>query len=379
MKLSHSKLSTILSDPVSYYLGYIEGISLKDTKPALFIGSAVHWGIEHNTENLDDFFKENGSFKQQDAYTKEQLLSEAMVHGYLKHKDELFEEILKDPVTGEKLELLDETHELYVTGKVPTKRMTEIQYHDFVGIIDLLLLTNKGWIVIDYKTSTYEPDWNNYLDQIYRYIMLLRSEFPDVPVCKVGIINIRKTAIRQKKTENSDDFLNRIKFEYELNDEHYVNYHEFPMKDIDSNLLDKYIENLSLMCDMAYVIDRDKLFFINYGAQVGQYGKGQFYDIVYHTPNAYILYKIADTVWDEDEEVFKDSRDCIQLDMEVLDYSNILNKYSVFEEEVLSFLQNPTSDPNKVFDYLKSKYRTDDNLLKTYWKTFEKKVFSESK
>ena len=151
------------------------------------------------------------------------------------------------------------------------------------------------------------------------------------------------------------------------------------MKDIDANLLDKYIENLSLMCDMAYVIDRDKLFFINYGAQVGQYGKGQFYDIVYHTQNAYILYKIADTVWDEDEEVFKDSRDCIQLDMEVLDYSNILNKYSVFEEEVLSFLQNPTSDPNKVFDYLKSKYRTDDSLLKTYWKTFEKKIFSESK
>ena len=91
------------------------------------------------------------------------------------------------------------------------------------------------------------------------------------------------------------------------------------------------------------------------------------------------MYKIADTVWDENKEVFKDSRDCIQLDMEVLDYSNILNKYSVFEEEVLSFLQNPTSDPNKVFDYLKSKYRTDDNLLKTYWKTFEKKVFSESK
>ena len=51
----------------------------------------------------------------------------------------------------------------------------------------------------------------------------------------------------------------------------------------------------------------------------------------------------------------------------------------MFEEEVLRFLQNPTNDPNKVFDYLKSKYRTDDDLLKTYWRTFEKKSFFESK
>ena len=33
MKLSHSKLSTILNCPMTYYLSYIEKISLKDKKP----------------------------------------------------------------------------------------------------------------------------------------------------------------------------------------------------------------------------------------------------------------------------------------------------------------------------------------------------------
>ena len=83
-----------------------------------------------------------------------------------------------------------------------TKKFEE--KHKFVGIVDLLLLTNKGFVLIDYKTSTYEPQWDNYLDQIYRYIFLLRSEYPDIPVVKIGIVNIRKTSIRQKKTENYD-------------------------------------------------------------------------------------------------------------------------------------------------------------------------------
>lgn len=122
-----------------------------------------------------------------------------MVYGYLKHKDEIFEQILVDPDNpDENLVLEDETHELYVTGKL--KSFLQNQDHrDFVGIVDLLLLTNKGFVVIDYKTSTYEPDWDGYLDQIYRYIFMLQSEFPDVPVVKVGIINIKKNGDTSKE------------------------------------------------------------------------------------------------------------------------------------------------------------------------------------
>ena len=41
----------------------------------------------------------------------------------------------------------------------------------------------------------------------------------DIPVVKIAIINLRKTSIRQKKTENESQFLNRMKFEYDLNDD----------------------------------------------------------------------------------------------------------------------------------------------------------------
>ena len=234
MRLSHSKLACILNCPMTYYLNYVQGIQTKVEKPALAIGSAVHWGIEHNTEDLTEYFKNNGTFKQGDNFTRDQLLAEAMVHGYLKHKDDIFEKMLKDPITGEKVEMLEEMHEIFLDAKLPSKLGEE---HKFVGIIDLLLLTDKGFILVDYKTSTYVPDWNNYLEQLYRYIFELKCNFPDTPILKIAIINVRKTGIRQKKNETEFEFLQRMKFEYDINDEEYVNYHEFLPEDLDENYI----------------------------------------------------------------------------------------------------------------------------------------------
>lgn len=369
MRLSHSKLATILSCPMTYYLTYKQGIKKKVEKPALAIGSAVHWGIEHNTEDLSDYFKENGTFKQGDNYTRDQLLSEAMVHGYMKHKDELFEKLLKDPETGEKLELLDELHETYLTGKLKSFKDKELQ-HDFVGIIDLLLLTNKGFVLVDYKTSSYVPDWDNYLEQLYRYIFELRCNFPDTPIVKIAIINIRKTGIRQKKNESEFDFLQRMKFEYDLNDEDYVNYHEFLPETIDNTLLDHYIANLSKMADTADMIDKQQMWFINYGAANGTYGKSDYWDIFYHTPGCEALYCISDDVWDEEEGDFVKTRDCVAIDMQVIDYDNVLNKYEIFEKELLA---STCSSKEEFFNTLAKSYIVDRNLLETYWKTYVKR------
>ena len=77
MKLSHSKLKTILECPMSYYLKHIQGIQLKVKKSALSIGSQVHWCIENDTEDLTPYFEENGTFKQRDKFTRDELLSEA--------------------------------------------------------------------------------------------------------------------------------------------------------------------------------------------------------------------------------------------------------------------------------------------------------------
>lgn len=378
MKLSHSKLAKIMSCPMSYRLTYELGIWTKVEKPALSIGSAVHWGIEHNTCDLSEYFKEQGTFKQGESYTKEQLLSEAMVYGYLKHKDEIFEKILVDPDNpDEKLILEDETHELYVTGKLKSFLKNQ-DYHDFVGIVDLLLLTNKGFVVIDYKTSTYEPDWDSYLDQIYRYIFMLQSEFPDVPVIKVGIINIKKTAIRQKKLENESEYFNRMKFEYEINAENYVNYHEFPKKDIDEKLLNSYIRNLSTMADTAQTIVDNKLFFINFSNAKTSYGKSDFYDIFYHTPNAYVLYAITDFVWDDDDEMFNDKRDCIELDMRCADadYAKVLNKFAMFEQLYEEHFKDKVENQTEIDEFiseLSNKYYVDVDLIKLYLKTLDMK------
>ena len=377
MKLSHSKLSCILSCPMTYHLIYDVGIYKKVPKTALTIGSAVHWGIEHNTEDLTEFWNENAAYKQVDTYNRDQVLAEAMVHGYMKHKEELLDKLLTDPQTGDKLEFLDETHEIYLSGKLKSKKLEE--GHNFVGIIDLLVTTEKGFIIVDYKTSSQIPDWDNYLDQLYRYIFELKCNFPDVPIVKIAIINLRKTGIRQKRGETDFQFTQRTKQEYEINDEALVNYHEFLPEDINMTFVNNYIANLEIMADMAQTIVDNKLFFINYAAARGQYGKSDFWDIFYRTPGAEAIYDISDRVWNEDEEKFDDHRSCVALDMRVIDLDlNILNKYSVFKECLLA---TTSQTKEEFFKELESKFVVDTNLLETYWKTFvkEKEVDNASK
>lgn len=106
MKLSHSKLAKLISCPMSYRLTYELGIWTKVEKPALAIGSAVHWGIEHETDDLSEYFKEQGTFKQGDAYTREQVLAEAMVYGYLTHKDEILNRYLLTQTQAKSLNYL---------------------------------------------------------------------------------------------------------------------------------------------------------------------------------------------------------------------------------------------------------------------------------
>lgn len=113
MKLSHSKLSAILDCPASYYLNYVKGINLKDKPVALSIGSAVHYGIEHNTYNLDSYYKE-GDFNQSQEYSDGQILAEAMVYGYIYHKKEIFEKLLKELDSDKEIECLDEIHEITI-------------------------------------------------------------------------------------------------------------------------------------------------------------------------------------------------------------------------------------------------------------------------
>lgn len=361
---SHSKLNCILSNPMEYYLNYIQGIKPVKKAAALSIGSAVHWGIEHNTEVLDEYTEDD--FRQRDNYTEEQVLAESMIHGYLTRKNEIFDQILTD-LDGSKLTLEEEIHELKIETTIASKVSKEP--NKFLGIIDLLLLTNKGFIIVDYKTSSKIPNWDDYIEQLYRYIYLVKQEFPEIPIVKIGIINLRKSMIRQKKNENDLEFLNRLKLEYDINED-LIEYHEFLPQDIDENLMSDYIDNLSKMIDFGEMIHNSQLWYINYTNANGMY-KSQYLDIFYQTPGAEALYKISDTIWDEDENKFNDVRDCIGLDMSVIKNKNVLNHYETYKIEK----ENCKSMNDIRFNnYLKNKYIVDNNLLNKYKETYLKEV-----
>ena len=367
MRLSHSKLSLLLSNPMEYYLNYRMGIFPKVEKAALSIGSAVHWGIEHDTEDLTEYFGKNAD------YGRDQLMSEAMVHGYRAHKDEIFEELLSKK-DGTKLELLQETHELFIDGKLKSFAFKEP--HIFVGIIDLLLLTNEGFIVVDYKTSSSVPAWDNYLDQLYRYIFLLKSEFPELPVIKIAIINLRKTRAKMLRGESNASFLNRLKNEYEANVDSYVNWHVFDPSDLDQKFIDSYIDNLSRMADCGEMIDSNNMWFCNYSS-TNSYGGSVYKNIIYHTPDCYVLYNIKDTIWDRYSNEMKSFRDCKPLDMMVIDRNDVLNKYEQFEAQSMAlFSVTNAIDKDALFNHLKKSYVCDDGLLEQYWDTLLHKMSS---
>lgn len=374
MKLSHSRLQTILTCPETYRLSYKMGFSLKETKTALRIGSAVHHGIEHSTDDLSEFYAKEGSFSQATEYTQEQELAESMVYGYLKHKDEIFENILLDEDTGDKLELIEEYHELDLT--VPLESLnSSSESHSFRGIIDLLLLTDKGFIVIDYKTSSRRPDWDNYLEQLYRYVFMIETLFPEVPVYKLAIINLRKVGIRQKKTENVEQFRRRLRLEYELNEESYINYHVYSKDALDKQLMEDYLINLRRSADFAEYIDTTGSYYLNYGNLTGIYGRADYYDIFKRTPDAYVLYNIRDTILDRDSQEIVDKRDARQIDIDAVFDKKVLHKYEQFEAQSIALYSiNESIEKEDIFKHISSNFKVDNELMELHWLTLQNKL-----
>lgn len=362
---SHSKLDTILNCPMSYYLRYVQGISPKKDKPAFEIGSAVHWGIEHDTYDLIDYYSEKGQLSAE--FTADQLLAQAIDYFYQCMKPWIYEKILTDPTTGEKLELLEEIHEGNVYSDIPSQ-ISNVGPHKFMGIVDLLFRTNKGIIIIDFKTSTYEPSWDNYLDQLYRYIYLVSKKYPNESILKIGIVNLRKSKTYKLKTESAQEYFTRLCTEYLQEPEKYVDYHEYPYSTIDEDVMNRYIFNLQRMIDTAYRIQSEKAWYINYSAAITEYGKSDYYDIFYETKDAYKKYKIRDKIWSDDVGGLVYSRDCTPLDMKSYIYQDkLLNHY---KDYVSAIAQCHADDVQGQLSFLAQQYVFDENLIRTYAKTF---------
>lgn len=374
MHLSHSGLQLLLTCPASYFLSKKQGISLKKEAKALQVGSAFHWGCEHNTEDLKGYLDEIDPFQNlYNDFTKEVALATGMVHGYLKKKESIYKQILKS-YEGEELTLVEEFHELDLLCELPSIRFKKD--HEFHGIIDLLMLTDKGWIILDYKTSSMRPDFDKYLDQVLRYCWMVEQKFPEMPIYKVGIINVRKTGIKQRQGENEENYAMRIKREYDFDDCDLIEYHEFKPEDFEKSKMDLYIKNLSRMADFAQEIEDNNFWFINYGNAVSVYGKSEFWDLFYKTPDCKYLYKVYDPMFNTDLGEMSNYRDATDLDINCLEVLNPLNHYETFKE---AFNKLPMSQAPALvlaqaeacritcLKYCKEHYTTDDELLNRYW------------
>lgn len=366
---SHSSLAKLLNNPAEYYLDYIAGIKPKQEKTALSLGSAVHAGLELGTSDLTQYYNEKGNFKQWNNYSDEQCMAECIVEAYLRRKDDIYKEFLTDE-SGEILNIIEEFHELKLTSHIDS--VVYPDGHDFLGIIDLLLLTEKGWILIDYKTGSQKVDYDEYKSQLFKYINLLEFNFPEVPLYKLGVIHLQKTNIRRKRDENDYSYRKRIKMEYDLNEDNLIEAHTYDRSEFDANQLANYIKDLSQMMDSARLIKENKLFYINYSNIKGMYGASQYYDIFYKTKDNYALYIIKDTIYDEFDNKLTEYRNCEPIDMMVLDGKNLLNKYSKFKEETDKLTMEGFNTKDKLFMELKKKYTCDDKLLNQYLMTYKK-------
>ena len=356
MKLSHSKLQCIINNPAEYYLSAVEGIQLKEEKAAFAIGSAVHWSIEHDTDDLLEYFGKSSI----DELTQQEIMAIAMAHGFKVHKDKIMSKVLEGCTIEE------ENHELFLTSNLPS---IPYDHHEFVGILDLLCKTDKGWILMDYKTSSQTPDWKCYIDQIYRYIFQLKTNFPDIPIYRLGIINIKKSSLYKRKDDTNQSFLDRYKQMYETDFDKLFDYHEFKDCEIDLNDYDKYIRNLKYMSDIAASIVANKSWFINFNNVEGKYGKSDYYPIFFRQVDAYKLYKIRDKVYMKDQ--WFEERGCCDLDMKVLFEDNVLNHFYKFEQEY-------EKDREHYLDNIKQNYIVDDRLLKIYENTLQQKLKESS-
>lgn len=364
IKFSHSKLNCILNNPWLYNIRYNLEITPKITPSALSIGSAVHWGIEHNKCDLTEYYEEVKDETNKLKVEDEQILAEEMVKSYLERKDEIFQEILGN------LELKKESHEVKITSKLKSKIFTN---HDFIGIIDLLLLTNEGFIIIDYKTSSSKPNWDKYLDQIYRYIFLLKEEYPNIPVVKIGIINLIKTKISRKFGEAAKGFRKRISIEYKLEKE-LISSHIYDTRLLNENEINQYIDELSIECDRATQIvntsKENNNWYLNY-QDLNMYGGSPYLPLFEKGINSCFLYNIKDKYYYFDEDKIVNKREMRNIDYISINNNKALQfcRYDKFIKLLESIYENPLDlleEDNWTKKFKSLDFEIDEELLENY-------------
>lgn len=175
-KWSYSRVDTFKSCPRRYQYRYINGYrTIPDQAPdnALYLGTALHLGLEKGVEAAIDSYKSH----------------------YYMLTTEHYNEIIKLE------QLIPKAKALIPDGQFELK----VDAKGYIGYIDLIY---QDWI-IDFK---YSNNRDNYLKspQIHLY-----KYFVDRPINRLSYLFIPKIGIRQKKTETIREFRERLYQELE--------------------------------------------------------------------------------------------------------------------------------------------------------------------
>lgn len=217
VKWSYSRVNTFQHCPRQYRYRYVDKLrTIKDQSPdnALYLGTALHVGLEKDVEAAIESYKSN----------------------YYQLTNEHYNEIIKLEVLIPKAKTLipDGEHEV------------KIEADGYIGYIDLLAY---DWI-IDFK---YSNNRDNYLKspQIHLY-----KYFADRPINRLSYLFIPKIRIRQKKSETIQEFRYRLRNELEYAEPELVDveYDESKVKEWlqgvqDASTTKEFPRNQTRLCD----------------------------------------------------------------------------------------------------------------------------------
>lgn len=188
MQFSHSRAETFETCPYRYKLRYVDKLDVlpnDDPANALFLGTALHEGIEKGVRHgIKTYFDSYPVIT--DSHINESMKLEYWIPKVQNLIDELAD---GKPVFFEKM----------------------ISTSDMIGFMDLLIEVEPN--VYDLYDFKYSNSVDRYCEsrQLHEYKFFYQKMHPYATIRKMGFIFIPKTSIRQKKTEDLFQFRQRLK------------------------------------------------------------------------------------------------------------------------------------------------------------------------
>lgn len=182
-QFSHSRAEMFENCPYRYYLRYVQGFDVipsDDPTNALFLGTALHEGIEKGVDHgIQTYFDSYPVIS--DSHISESIKLE---HWIPKVRD-----------------LVDQLAD----GK-PIKFEDQINTPDMIGFMDLLIEVEPN--VYDLYDFKYSNNVDRYCEsrQLHEYKYFFEKMHPFATIRKMGFIFIPKTAIRQREKQGEDIF-----------------------------------------------------------------------------------------------------------------------------------------------------------------------------